>query len=431
MARYDRIAPLTAPTRARAFPAWLTLRDLEGRERDVELGRRARLRFLAIRPVRRLLRRGIDRVPLDSYERQIEGVREELGHLSARDPERARLAEYLHRIRQRTPAALAAAALELGEVAEASGHTHAAEEYYLTSLELAEAYDLRADRTRALRHLGRVYGVQDRWQESESHFRRSAELAQQAGDRTQWAQAMHGLAALHRRRGDPSQGRRILEETFERGRQWDEPTVVAAAAAGLVVAELELGNPERALEHGWTAVRLLPDPEERARVLHEVGVALTRLGLYVAAERCFALVAERAADGALRLRAKGQHALVPACAGDADVFRERRRRVLQAAADMRPDAAALADLHLELGRGCLVVGDVDFARDHLRDAIGLARRERRGEVLPKAEELLTTLERVAGGGAVSRPRPVPAGAVAQRIAAEIESLGEVLVPASS
>ena len=30
MARYDRIAPLSSPTRDSAFPAWLVLRDIEG-----------------------------------------------------------------------------------------------------------------------------------------------------------------------------------------------------------------------------------------------------------------------------------------------------------------------------------------------------------------------------------------------------------------
>ena len=51
MARYDRIAPIPIPAREAAFPGWLMLRDLAGRERDPELARRARLRFLALRPL--------------------------------------------------------------------------------------------------------------------------------------------------------------------------------------------------------------------------------------------------------------------------------------------------------------------------------------------------------------------------------------------
>ena len=55
MARYDRIAPIPIPAREAAFPGWLMLRDLAGRERDPELARRARLRFLALRPLLRVL----------------------------------------------------------------------------------------------------------------------------------------------------------------------------------------------------------------------------------------------------------------------------------------------------------------------------------------------------------------------------------------
>ena len=49
MARYDRIAPLSSPARDRAFPAWPVLRDIEGQDRDIDVCRRARLRFLALR----------------------------------------------------------------------------------------------------------------------------------------------------------------------------------------------------------------------------------------------------------------------------------------------------------------------------------------------------------------------------------------------
>src|SRR5436190_1707288 len=84
MARYDRIAPLVPPARDSAFPGWWILRDIEGLDRDVELARRARLRFLALRPVLRFAEGG-GTLPRDSYLAQIEGVREQLGYLPARD----------------------------------------------------------------------------------------------------------------------------------------------------------------------------------------------------------------------------------------------------------------------------------------------------------------------------------------------------------
>lgn len=143
MARYDRIAALDPPDRSRTFGGWTLFRDLEGRDRDPDLARRARLRFLALRIVRRLIEQGIDRVPSISIEQQIESVREELGSLPARDPERVRLAEFLNRIRGLTPLSLATATLDLGEAAEAEHQEYAAEEFYHAALDLANLYQLR------------------------------------------------------------------------------------------------------------------------------------------------------------------------------------------------------------------------------------------------------------------------------------------------
>lgn len=143
MARYDRIAVLEPPDRSRAFPGWMVFRDLEGRDRDPDLARRARLRFLALRIVRRLIDTGIDKVPPESIEQQIESAREELGALPARDPERLRVAEFLNRVRGLTPLDLATATLDLGEAAEIGRQEFAAEEFYHTALDLANIYQLR------------------------------------------------------------------------------------------------------------------------------------------------------------------------------------------------------------------------------------------------------------------------------------------------
>jgi hypothetical protein len=146
MARYDRIAALAPPDRARTFNCWSVFRDIEHCERDADRGRRARLRFLALRLVRRLIDQGVDAVPVESFERQIESVREGLGFLPARDPERVRIAEFLHRIRRRMPMEIAIATLDMGEAAEAEHQEHAAEEFYHAALDLANIYQLTPGR---------------------------------------------------------------------------------------------------------------------------------------------------------------------------------------------------------------------------------------------------------------------------------------------
>lgn len=141
MARYDRIARIDPPQRGDAYPGWFVLRDLEGRERDGDLGRRSRLRFLAVRLVHRLIDRGTD-VDRDSLQRQCDGVREELGQLSSRDPERQRLAELLNAVPTLDIPAIVRAALNLAQTSRDGEHWSAAEEFYRASMELAETHNL-------------------------------------------------------------------------------------------------------------------------------------------------------------------------------------------------------------------------------------------------------------------------------------------------
>jgi tetratricopeptide (TPR) repeat protein len=431
MARYDRITPLSAPTREQAFPAWMTLRDLEGRERDADLARRARLRFLALRPVRRLLQHGFERVSAASYERQIEGVREELGLLSARDPERARLAEFLHRIRQRTPLALATATLDFGETIEGAGHLWAAEEFYFTALELSEAHRLVPQEIIAHRLLGRLCRKAGRWEEAADHYRRAADRALEAADHRQWARSMDGLATLFRLQGRNVDALRVGEEILAAGREREDDTVIAIGCAALCAAALAAGDLERAVEHGWTAVRLLPDDEDRYRLLAHLQVAFTRLGLFRAAERCCQIIASRSGHPAVRAQARADHALLAADAGNAELFRRRRLELLRQAAEWADEPQASAAVHLSLGRGCFLVGDTDFARDHLREAIAAAKRHGDGELLGRAEELLTALEQAATEALSPQPHSASPGPVARRIAAEVESIAETLVPATA
>lgn len=149
MARYDRIARLDPPTRDQAFPAWPVFRDIEERERDTDQGRRASLRFMALRPVRRLLDHGFDGPSQESLDQQIDTVLRKLNGLSADDEDRIRLTKYVEQVRRRDPGDLARATLALGEATESAGQLFAAEELYQTGLEIAQAHQLREDEARA------------------------------------------------------------------------------------------------------------------------------------------------------------------------------------------------------------------------------------------------------------------------------------------
>src|SRR5687768_5668024 len=132
MARYDRLAPLGTPNRDQVFPGWFVFRDLEGHERDADAGRRARLYFLAIRPLHRIIKRGAN-CPRESLYQQIDRVREELGQLPGRDPERGALARFLDEMRTSNIDAVLTATLATASFALDNGRGATAEEYALSA----------------------------------------------------------------------------------------------------------------------------------------------------------------------------------------------------------------------------------------------------------------------------------------------------------
>lgn len=422
MARYDRIARLQPPPRNQAFRGWLTLRDLEGREREPELGRRARLRFLALRPVQRLLRRGIEGPSSDSFQRQIDAVREELGQLPSRDPERVRLSEYLKEIGGRTPRGLADATLEVGAAAELAGHPFAAEEFYRTALEITETHALTPQRIRALRSLARVFRDRGDWDAAVSKLAAATAIADAAGDALAWARTMSDLATLRHRQGDLDEARSVLQRMAERGARERDDRLIARAAAGRCALELADGSPERAVEEGWNAVRLMPAADEdRNPVLLNLAAALRSVGLAEAAASAYGVVARWSAWPEHRTEAEVERAVVAAEAGDADAVATIRSSLLESLD--RADPRLTAMVELGLGRASMLIGDVDEARTRLRSAIATARDADLSDMLQRAEELLEELE---------SPRPLkvtvhPPSDAVRSVATRVVELGQRLV----
>lgn len=418
MARYDRIARIDPPPREECFSGWLTLRDLEGREREPELGRRARLHFMALRPVRRLLIRGLDAPGARSLDSQLEALREQVDQLPPEDAERERLTRYLEEVGGRSPSGLVRATLDVGSAAEAAGHHYAAEEFYRTALELSEAHALDDQRVVALRHLGRVQRERGEWDAAIASLEASASLAEARGDLLEWARSQEAVAAVRLRTGDVGGARALLVRISERARGESDQAVRAVAAAGRCALELAEGKAEAALEAGWLAATILP-PEDETRnpVLLNMAAAFRHLGLGSAAASCYEIVTRWAAWPEHRIEARLEHALVAAEAGDAERFEHRRTAVLEGLGQV--DRPLQAMLQLGLARGCLLIGESGRARDHTRAAIATARDIGAEEVLKRSEELLAVLDE--RGQWSPPPRRTPSSD-ARQIAGHIETL---------
>ena len=166
-------------------------------------------------------------------------------------------------------------------------------------------------------------------------------------------------------------------------------------------------------------LRAADDAATRARILERMGRALMELRLFMPADRCFTLVTQRVSDLSVRARARAAHALLASLMGNAATFHERRSALLNDEAEGAPDPRIAASVHIDLAHGSVVSGDTDFAREHLRVAIALARRQNYNAMLSRAETILTALEQ--NSHVLMHPQPSTSEAV-QRIAAQIELL---------
>lgn len=426
MARYDRIARIDPPHRDDTFDSWLTLRDLDGREREPELGRRARLHFLALRPVRRLLLRGLDGPQASSLGSQLEAVRDQVDRLPPEDSARDRLIHYLEEVGGRSPAGLVRATLDVGAAAEAAGHLYAAEEFYRTALDLAEAHRLHDMKFRGLRDLGRVHRERGEWDDAIAALEMSAALATKADNDVEWARSMEALAAVYLRKGDDGRARSLLDEVLRRGAS--DPRVRGIGEAGRCALELVAGNPDTAVEAGWAAATSLPAVDEaRNRVLLNMAAAFRRLGLGSAATSCYDIVVRWAAWPEHRLEARLERALVAAEGGRSQSFEDGRAAILDDIGQLDRPLAAM--MHLGLGRGSMLVGATDQAREHIRTAISTARDLEEADLLVKSEDLLATLDRETHPMHEDEENAAPESVT--RIAGELGRMARDLVAATA
>jgi hypothetical protein len=172
---------------------------------------------------------------------------------------------------------------------------------------------------------------------------------------------------------------------------------------------------------------LTDDVEQRALILESIGRALLGLRMFTAAERCFGIIIQRQTTLPVRSRARAAHALTAALEGNAAAFRERRIALFNDDAEWGPDPRVAAHVQIDLAHGCQVAGDLDFAREHLRDAITIVRRHGYTSLLERAETILSALEKNTD----VQLHPVhPSSELAQHIAAQIE-VAELPAPATS
>ena len=427
MARYDRIAPLSAPGRAHAFPCWPVLRDLEVPARATESARRARIRFLVLRPVARLARMAPAEIARESLALQAERALQELAQLPARDAERSRLLRILESVTTSPADATGRALLAYVEFALANATPGAAMEYAECCVDLMRAHGHPGGTAAALRMVALALTQGGNATPAIERAGQACELAQESGDRLEWLRANGQLAAALRVGRDFARAHAVLANGLRQAREWNDESLIGSAHAHLCREAFATQHFDLAVDHGWSALRSLDNGLDRTDVLHLLAQALCRLDLWQAAARCFVLVGQHSNERSYRALAFAGSALCAAHDHNPELFTGQRAAALRELGPL--PQFTRAEVHTGLGWAAIFAADLDLAREHVGAAIALLGDHAPEGLRARAEAIGSALERHSAQDIV-RIAVRPVTEQIRRIATQLEQSAGIGVAAS-
>lgn len=362
--------PRGAVPRAERFAGWAVLRDIEGHESDQALNRRIASRFLVARAVRSFVDDDFA-IPSDSMSTQIDGVRRELESLPPNDSERMawdRLLDALGRVDLND---VAAATLELANRVEAQDHLSGALELYHTAYCVAVAAGDPLLAIDAARFQGRVHRRQANWEDSARWYDFARGVARSTGELGREAVVLDGLASTYRDRGNLPGARDLLHQALELGRGAADRYAEGSVHHSLAGVEKLMGNLDMAIEHGWSAVRVLERGEAWLGALTGLAGVFVEARELDAAEDAYTIVAGASTRYIYRVYALDALAYVAAVRGDRKAFELRAADADEAGwKDAAP--AIRAEFSYYRGKSYQALGDVDAARHWYNESIRIS-----------------------------------------------------------
>lgn len=392
---------------ARRFAGWPILRDVEGNEDDDATARRITSRFLVTRLVRSLVEEDFA-MDEESIQYQVEGIRRELHTAPPSDPERQAWERVLEAVEDPERLDLAGAVLELASTVEAQGHHHGALELHRTAYEVAMAAGSVAVAVDAARFQGRVYRRMTEWDDAFRWYEVAGDVARSAGDVGRYALVRIGLGNTYRVRGKMTRAREIYVETLHLAEEIGQRQPQAEAHHGLMVLDRNAGEREEALDHGWHAVQLYPDEQNRLMALQDVASVLVDLGDLGAADDAYSIVAARIGQRDYRIMALDGLAYVAALRGDRSAFVEMLRVLDETEWEDTLSPDYRGQLFYYRGLSYQALGELDEARLWLERAVDFAEERGLSKELIRAEQALGALEATEPEDAPRRLSGTPA-----------------------
>lgn len=239
---------------------------------------------------------------------------------------------------------------------------------------------------------------------------------------TRWQlRAEIGRAMLAMARGNLPLADEILVETVRRADEHllsDERSRALHERAALAVTR---GEYERALHHGYAALRDAVTQPARDRLLGDIAAAFSLLGVRPAARDVFLDLAATAREQFLRWVAEINLMEFAAEEGDRPQFDVYRDRLEGAALPPR----LRVEFELHVGRGYQLLGEPDAGREWLERALGRATSYSFNALVFKVEGLLGAVPIKEAG---QMPMPAPNIPIAvEQIAAKLRAMRELSV----
>lgn len=240
-------------------------------------------------------------------------------------------------------------------------------------------------------HMGRVARQLGDLDTATDCYQKAADEALRERDGPLAARGFIGLGILAATRGN----RPAERSMFERALSLAHPggSVEMSAAQGLMLPALAEGRLIDALLYGWRAFDLTaPGSEERAMIVGNLATASLHGDFAAAALRGFLHVLTLTNTARIRLPTIGG-----AIRAAARLREDDRVRSLNAAGDIEADRAQMpfetARFLMYAAEAWATIGDRDFARNRLQDAIAIATQHGFFELRMRSEDALDALER--------------------------------------
>ena len=250
------------------------------------------------------------------------------------------------------------------------------------------------DHVNAWLQRGRVLRAASRYDESTESYVTGGEIAIRIGDGHSNRRSQIGRAVVMQKLGNLADAEGALRSAIAAAQLNDDREAEAVAHHELANTLELMGREAEGVLEVYRAYELYEQPERRISALQVVGVFMTLLGNYKAADDAFSVV--MASKPSLELAQNTMLELLHLASrsGDRVAFERWRRELEKQRASLPPDA--YVDLEIKLGQGFTTFGQPERAAEVLESAVRRAAQYRLSKYLARAQEALSEASGAAG-----------------------------------